>query len=217
MKPRAAVPFYPNLPDDTHCFQAAFRMMFGHFLPDRSFSWHELETMSAKAPGKSTWPAQMLINARQMGFDVVLIEAFDAQAFSKEGATYLRRKFGAETAKWQTANSDIPQEQKLYRQMLKTDIAYERRVPTIDDIRHYLQAGYLVKLTVNSRRLNHKPGYIGHSIVVYAIDNGQVIFHDPGLPGHEARTEAIADLEAAWADPNEQAKELIAIRYKEPL
>ena len=105
------VPFYGNTPDDTHCFQAAFRMIFKYFLPDREFSWEELEKMSAKVEGLGTWPSAMLIQAQKMGFDVITVEGFDAKAFIEEGANYLRQAFGEETGAWQVTNSDIPQEQ----------------------------------------------------------------------------------------------------------
>ena len=126
-----AVPFYPNLPDDTHCNQAALRMMLKYFLPDREFSWEELEKMTAKMPGKATWPAQMLINLIDMGFDVVMVESFDAEAFVKDGGDYLKREFGAETAEWQIANSDIPQEQRLYKKLLNSGVNYQKRIPTV--------------------------------------------------------------------------------------
>jgi len=213
MKSAAAVPFYAN-PDKLHCVQAAFRMILKYFLPDRTFSWRELETMSAKLPGKATWPSLMLINLKQMGFDVALIEKFDAQAFIKEGGEYLQREFGPETSAWQIAHSDIPQEQKLYQRMLNSGVTYENRVPTQRDIRDYLRHGYLVKATLNSKRLNHQKGYSGHSVVIYAADDQRITFHDPGLPAREARVESAADFEAAWADPNDQAKELIAITYE---
>ena len=211
------MPFYANLGDHLHCVQAAFRMILKYFLPDRTFSWQELETMSAKLPGKATWPSQMLINLKQMGFDVALIEGFDAQAFIKEGGEYLKRDFGPETAAWQIANSDIPQEQKLYKRLLSSGVVYESRIPTQRDISDYLQRGYLVKVTVNSKRLNHKQGYAGHSVVVYAADDQRITFHDPGPLAREARVESAADFEAAWADPNDRAKELIAIKYEEVL
>ena len=209
-----AVPFYPNLPDDTHCNQAALRMMLKYFLPDCEFSWEELEKMTAKMPGKATWPAQMLINLADMGFDVVMVESFDAEAFVKDGGDYLKREFGAETAEWQIANSDIPQEQRLYKKLLNSRVNYQKRIPLMGDIRDYLKRGYLVKLTLNSRKLNHRQGYVGHSIVVYDINDENVTFHDPGLPAKESRIESLEHLEESWADPNDKAKELIAVKYK---
>lgn len=189
-------------------------MILKYFLPDRDFSWEELEKMSAKVPGKATWPAQMLLNLETMNFDVTIIESFDAKKFIKEGAEYLREEFGADVAEWQVSHSDIPQEQHLYQKMLDSGVHYEFRPPTLADIKHYLTEGYLVKVSLNSKHLNHKPGYVGHSVVVYDIDDEHIVFHDPGLPAQEARVETLEHFESAWASPNEKAKELIAVKYK---
>jgi len=209
-----SVPFYSNTPDDTHCVQAAFRSILKYFLPDRDFSWAELEEMSAKVPDMSTWPAQMLLNLNKMGFEITLMEGFDANQFIKNGEAYLKKEFGQEAAEWQIANSDIKQERRLYQDLLDSDVTYENLVPELSDIKRYLDQDYLVKVTLNSKRLNHKSGYVGHSVVVYDIDEQKLVFHDPGLPAMESRVERLADFEAAWADPNVKAKELIAVRYK---
>lgn len=209
--PAHAVPFFAN-PDDTHCFQASFRMILKYFLPERDFSWEELERMSAKVPGMSTWPEAMLMRLHTMGFEVAMIESFDAAAFIKEGEAYLRRAFGDETAAWQVAHSDIPQEQRLYRQLLDAGVPYVMREPTFADLQNYLSDGWLVTLTLNSARLNGKPGYSGHAVVVYEITPQEVAFNDPGPPATPERRVPRAAFEAAWADPNAAAKDLIAIR-----
>lgn len=192
-------------------------MALKYFLPDREFSWEELRHMSAKKDGKATWPTQMLMQVRRMGFDVALIEAFDAEAFARDGEHYLRSAFGSKTAEWQIANSDIPDEQRLYQEFLASGADYAQRVPTLADIEDFLQRGYLTVAVVNSRKLNNRPGYVGHFVLLYAIDEENVTFQDPGPPHRERRTESREHFESAWADPSEQAKNLIAIRYKEPI
>lgn len=209
------VPFYANTPDDTHCLQASLKMVLKYFLPDKDYSWKQLEKMTAKAPGKATWPQKMLLSLNDMGFETVMIEAFDGKAFIKDGGKYLQRTFGKQTADWQIANSDIAGEQKLYSQLLNTDAKIENRIPVLGDIKKYLKAGYLVICVVNSKRLNHKRGYAGHFVVVLAIGSSNIIIHDPGLPATENRVEPIDNFEAAWANPNDHAKSLIAIKYEE--
>lgn len=207
-----SVPFYANTPDDTHCFQASFRMILKYFLPERDFSWEELEKMSAKQPGLSTWPQQMLLNLHHMDFDIVMIEGFDGPAFAREGAGYLKRTFGEKVAEWQIMNSDIPAEQEIYKRLLSTNVKIEVRQPDLDEFKTFLDDGYLITCTVNSRRLNHRTGYVGHSVVVYAIDAATVTFHDPGSPAHEARQVTRDEFIQAWADPNDNARGLIAVK-----
>ena len=210
------VPFYSFDEDDTHCFQSAFKMVLKYFLPKRHFSWKELEEMSAKIEGKSTWPQQMLIHMQHMGFEVISVGAFDGKAFIKEGNAYLRRAFGGETAEWQIQNSDIAQEQRLYRKYFKLPgIKDEVRIPTIAEMKTLLELGYLIISVVNSRKLKGKDGYIGHSIVIFDITDTNLHFHDPGPPPVENRQVTYNDFEAAWADPNEEAKNFIAIKLKD--
>jgi len=189
-------------------------MILKHFLPGRDFSMEDTEGLTGKRPGMATWPQQTLLSMRQLGFDVAMAEAFDVQAFIDEGGEYLRRAFGDQLADWQIANSDIPYEQGLYQQLQTSDVTLENRVPEFGDMKAYLDAGHLITCTVNSRKLNKKPGYAGHAVLVYDLDDQHVTFHDPGLPPLAGRRLTLNDFEAAWAYPNEQAKGFIAMKYK---
>ena len=189
------------------------RMVLKHFLPEREFSWEELDEMSAKIAGKSTWPEQMLINLNHLGFDVAVVEGFDAKAFVAEGAAYLRRAFGQKTANWQIKNSDISQEQRIYQEFFKEGIPLDNRRPKLSEIQSRLDQGYLVVCVINAKRLARQPGYSAHFVVIYKVGDDSVEFHDPGLPPIENRYVSHSEFEAAWADPNEQAKNFIALKY----
>ena len=187
-------------------------MMLSSILPEKQFGLDDVIHMSGSKKGKSVWPAKMLVEMRKLGIDVVMIEGFNARRFVAEGADYLRDEFAGETAEWQIANSDIPKEQRNYVELLASGVKIEKRIPTTSDICSLLDAGWLVKCTVNSRRLKKLDGYVGHSVVVLSVDKDEIILHNPGLPPEPFQHVSIADFEAAWAYPNEAAKELIAAR-----
>jgi len=208
-----SVPFYENH-DSLHCFEATFRSALAYFLPDRTFSWADLDRLTGKQPGLATWPQQMLINLHDMDFDIIMVEGFNGEAFIKQGGQYLIDTFGKEAAAWQIKHSDIPTEQKLYQEALDKGLRIEHRIPDLSEIEQRLREGYLVQCIVNSRRLNGQKGYVGHSVLVYDITDGIITMHDPGPPKYERRTISIADFEAAWADPDDNAKNYIAIKYK---
>lgn len=210
-----AVPFWANTEDDTHCFQASCRMMLGYFLPNREFSWQELEKLSAKKANMSTWPQKMLLSFDALGFDVMLIEGFDGRAFIARGEQYLIDEFGRETAEWQIRNSDIDQERVLYQEAYDAGVRIETRIPGVEDIIELMGRGYLVSPVINSHALNEKPGYSGHSVVILSADDTSVSLHDPGLPPMANRTVSRELFEHAWASPNETAKSLMAIKPKE--
>lgn len=83
MKNAKKVPFYSNTPDDTHCYQAALKMVLKFFLPNKDYSWQELEKLTAKEEGLWTWPTQGLMSLYKMGFKIIDIEDFDIQEFIK--------------------------------------------------------------------------------------------------------------------------------------
>lgn len=208
----ASVPFYGNTPDGTHCFQASIKMILGCFLPQREFTWEELEQLSAKKEGLSTWPQQTLINLRRMGFEVIMVEGFDGKAFIKEGGKYLCDAFGKEVADWQIAHSDIPQEQRLYQEAYDSGVDIQKRTPNLAEVRAYLERDYMIKTSVNSRKLQGREGYVGHSVVILAVSDDEVLLHDPGLPPRAAAKVPLKQFMAAWADPDETAQNFIAIK-----
>ncbi len=75
------VPFFSNTDDNTHCFQAMLRMILKYFLPEKDFSFAELDKFSGKVKGKWTWSSRALINLQKMGFELVNICCFDWQKF----------------------------------------------------------------------------------------------------------------------------------------
>ena len=78
------VPFYSNAPDDTHCFQAAMKMVYEYFKPDEKLSFAEWDKISAKVEGLYTWQmAGLLWMAKD--FYVTDIETFDYKRFIEEG------------------------------------------------------------------------------------------------------------------------------------
>jgi hypothetical protein len=209
----ADVPFYSNTPDGTHCVQASLRMVLKYFEPEKEFSWRELEQITAKVEGLSTWKSAMWIWLAEHNYDLHIIEFFNARRFIVEGGDYLKDEFGDEAAGWQIKMSNISQEQRLYKTLLE-NVPIENREPHIDDIETYLDRGYLVCAAVNSKMLARQPGYVGHSIVITGYDKDIIIINNPGLPARENQVVSRDDFELAWASPNVMAKEMFAVKFK---
>lgn len=112
------VPFYSNTQDDTHCFQAGIKSVLKYFLPERDFTWEELDKLTAKKGNLWTWPMAATINLKKMGFEAVSMTDFDYKRFSEEGGAYLVEKFGEEKGKAQIEHSDIEQERRLAKSFM---------------------------------------------------------------------------------------------------
>lgn len=207
------VPFYENTPDNTHCFQAALRMVLKYFSPGQEYTWEELEAITAKKEGKWTWPIAAMIWLTQNGYDVQDIELFDYAEFAKKGKEYLLQEFGSEIAEGQDAHTDLEQEQGFSRELPK-HVQVQMRVPIIDDLKDYLAQGYLLVCNINSAVLKDKEGYFAHSVVVTGADENSIYLHNPGLPGERGQVVPTELFEKAWAYPTASAKNILAIRPK---
>lgn len=205
------VPFFPN-PDTTHCYQSCLRMILKQFRPFEKYSWAELDRLTGKKPGLWTWSLLGLIEMEKMGFEVVDWEDFDYARFSVEGEPYLRERFGDEVADMQIKFSDLPYEMENAKKLLP--FIGEPRSPKLADVAEHVSDGFLAICNVNLYSLNCQPGYSGHFVLVYEIDDEFVYMHDPGPPAAPSRKVAIADFEKAWAVTSERDRNMMAFRPK---
>lgn len=79
------IPFFGNTSDNTHCFQAALKMVLKYFLSNEEFSWEELDRATATVKDRWTWPYAGLMWMQEKGFEVVNIDMFDNKRFAEEG------------------------------------------------------------------------------------------------------------------------------------
>lgn len=205
------IPFYSNMPDNTHCFQASLRMILRYFQPTKEFSWEELEKISGKKEGLWTWPTAALIWMKKQGFEVINIEMFDYHEFVTDGEKYLRKFYGEEVGNEQIAHSDIAQEIEYAKQFLKLN-AVTKEIPTAETLKDLLKRKYLLMCLINSQKLDHKSGYVGHFVIVKGFHENEFTIHDPGLPPRENLKVNVAEFEEAWAFPNERAKNVMVFR-----
>jgi hypothetical protein len=208
---KKAPPFYPNTADDTHCYQAALRMVLKHFKPEEEYTWEELEKLTAKVEGLWTWPTQGLINLYSMGFEVIDVDDFNIEQFIEQGGEYLIKKYGKEVGELQINHSDIAQEQRIFSEYLELKI-HQERLPTLEEIKRYLDEDFLVGCNVNAYMLENEEGYAGHFVVLYDYDKEGFLLHDPGLPPQPERKISFEQFCKAWEYPDKSSRNLQAFR-----
>ena len=207
------VPFYSNTPDDTHCFQAALRMVLKYFKPEEEYTWEDLEIISAKVEGLWTWPMAAVLWMQNHGFVVKGIDSFDYEKFIEHGGQYIINEYGKELGESQIQNSDITQEQIIAHEYIR-EVDTEQRIPDFSDMQHLLSEGYLIMCNINSRKLDEKIGYVGHFVIVKGYDEEQLTMHNPGLPAEENQIVRHDAFENAWAYPDEKSKNITAFKLK---
>ena len=195
------IPFYtsfatPGHPNGVHCQETSLKMILGYFEPEKNYTIEELEKITDKQPEKGSWEMSFLTWFANNGYEVKHFATFDYTAFKKDGIEYIRETYGNETAEWQLTNSNVEKARNEVDDYLKK-VEVVSKKPQISDIIEAMEAGYLVRASVNSNLLNNKEGYEAHSVVVVACDDTSIWFHDPGLPALENRESSHAKFQEA--------------------
>ena len=212
MKYDKTIPFYPNTKDDTHCYQAVFRMILKYYFPNENYTWKQLDEITSKVKGLWTWPMAGLLWLTYKKFDVKVIEPFDYNQFIKLGGKYLIKEYGKEVGESQIKHSDIKQEIVIAKKFIKR-IKIEKRIPNQADLKGLIKQDYLIICNVNIKLLNKKKGYAGHFVLLKGLNNSSYILHDPGLLPYNNRKVKFDLFNKAWAYPNKKAKGVMAIKF----
>lgn len=207
-KPLRQVPFISNTPDDTHCLQAAYMSIAKYFDPEFSIEMDEWSEITGYEEGLGTWGNAGLVWFKENGYDVRHYELFDYEEFIKRPKEYMIEVHGKEAGTWGYEHTNVPAETERMRRLVAAEIP-EKREATLEDIKSFIDEGYLIRVTVNYKVFNSEEGYVGHAIVVTSYNDTYIQFHDPGLPAVANRQVTYEEFEAAWSD---QERELDAIR-----
>lgn len=211
MNVQKSVPFFANTPDDTHCFQAALRMILKYYEPRINFTWEELDTISAKQPDMWTWPMAGLCWLADRGYEIVNVEHFDYQRLINERQGYLIERYGAEIADEAIKHSSLPAE-LIWARRFTEKVDTQDRLPDAEDIKDLLARDYLLIANVNARSMNGRRGYAGHFVVLTGFNDKGPVMHDPGLPPMPHRAVSWADFRLGWEYPDAQNRNIVAIR-----
>lgn len=194
------VPFVED-PDDK-CMPCSIGMVLKYFMPEKQWSMDDFVSITGYVPGKGTWPAESMVNLSKLGFETRWIEDFDNQAFIADQTGYLSRILDPESLKWQIENSNLPLEAQRIKDYLDGGNKIEERKGTRQDIKDFLDDGWLVRLEVNANPLAGVPGYEGHSVIVIGYDSENIVIHNPdGTNGNQpAQVVSWPELEQAWKE-----------------
>lgn len=185
MSKRLDVPFIQN-PDD-RCVVAVVGMVLAYFMPGRRFTMSELEELCGYVRGRGTWKALNMLNLAQFGFQVYWIEDFDYERFVTDAKAYLREILDDEAYAYQINNTDLALEAERMKRYMDSGLPLEHRKASDEDIKHFLDEGWLVHLEVNANTLSNKSGYEGHSVLIIGYDDNGVFIHNPdGASGNRS-------------------------------
>ncbi|MCX6727938.1 MAG: hypothetical protein NTX11_03965 [Candidatus Saccharibacteria bacterium] len=195
-----SVPFMNN--PNTRCTLACFGMGLAHFSPEKKYSMQDLEEFCGYKEGHGTWKAVAMLNLAKLGYHVHWIEQFDYDKFAADPKAYLRSILDDEAYENQIANTDLELEARRMQEYIEKGLPLENRQATNEDIKHFIDDGWLVHLEVNARPLAGKTGYDGHSILVTGYNDDEVIIQNPdGDSGNKPNQHVSWDLlDQAWKE-----------------
>ncbi|MBI3671376.1 hypothetical protein HY249_01115 [Candidatus Azambacteria bacterium] len=207
------IPFYSNLKDDTHCFQACLKMLLKHYFPNENSSFKYLDKVTFHKKNKWTWNSGALLFLSNMGFSVINIENFDYKQFVEFGEKYLRMIWTDEVFDTQKQYSDFKQERKLAKKLIKNkSIKLKRRWTNMGEVEDLFKKHYLIMISVNPYILKKMNGYAYHLVVITDIDKKYITFHDPGLPSLKNKKVLKTLFLKAMQYPYKESAALIAVK-----
>jgi hypothetical protein len=202
---RTDVPFIPN--PDNRCLVCCVGMLLGCFYPDKKYTMQELEAFSGYVEGEGTWPMQHLLRMADMGIEFRVISDWDMHKFVDDPEGYIRELSTDQVSlEYQLKHSDLPGERERYVEYMRRNLPYEKRRGTFDDVRKFLDDGWIVRLGVNINMLNGEEGYVGHSLLVLGYDKDGPVLHNPDSANNRPNQRVTWDeLEKAWQDFGDQS------------
>lgn len=186
-------------------------MVLKYFLPERDFSFKQLDKMSHKQPGKGTWWPPMLIELQNLGLAVKCLEAFDYERFYQQGEPYVRSAYPSEVADYYLKRSNLNEIKPLIPDFLR-QVSPQPRTATMTDLNRLLDDGWLVGVDLNARILNDQPGFSSHMVVIFSRANDNYWLHDPGLPPKSNRQISRQKFARSWFWAGRQTAGLVPLK-----
>lgn len=161
----------------------------------------DLEEFCGYKEGHGTWKAVAMLNFSKLGYQVHWIEQFDYDKFAADPRAYLRSILDDEAYENQIANTDLELEAKRMQEYIDKRLPLENRQATNEDIKHFIDDGWLIHLEVNASTLNGRKDYDGHSVLVIGYDDNGVVLHNPDSHGNKPNQHVSWELlDQAWKE-----------------
>lgn len=204
------IPFAGNA--GRRCVPACTKMIANYLLPEQKISKEDAEILSGFREDRATWATEHLLSLHKLGLEVGWIQDEDIAKFAFTPEEYIKAGFRTESGELNIdpyisflhAN-DIRLEAARIQSYIESDLPFEKRQGTPDDITHRMLGGFVVRLEVNGKRLADQPGFVNHAVVVSGFNDSVVRLENPdGQYGAKPKQIVTWDkLEAAW--PAERA------------
>ena len=171
-------------------------------MPDAKYTMADLDELCGYVEGRGAWQIESLLQLHKLGFQVHAVEGFDHHAFVADPRKYLSMILDEEVLGHQLATTNLELEARRIQAYMDLSLPLENRPANADDVRSFIDEGWLVRLEVNGQPLAGKTGYSEHSILVISYDEDNVVIHNPdGMNGNKPNQKVSWELlNQAWKE-----------------
>lgn len=223
--PNRKIPFFGNH-DGMSCGQCVYKMMLAYFYPDSELSFEEMNDFCGAIPNKATWPYRALVNLVAENLDIITwYGPFDVSSFISDPYEYMKEQYSEELYDYAIQSSDIEKavlDATDYQSAADLGLITCKYSASLNDVRSYLEDGYLINLWVDPGVLNNSE-FAGHFILVHDFDENGFYVHDAG--GYHKKTKKLNDFpnryiknsvlqEAAQTDDHGKISDMVAVKKK---
>lgn len=204
--------FVPNEADNTHCFQASYRMALTAQLACR-LTKEEAERETDWMAGRPTWPYSGMRQMAERGLRLTSIEFLNIPDFVRDPRKALEKMIDdPDVLRDVVETTDLQHEAAAAAACLEHEkVTMIARGPTTADIREAVDAGGVVICNVNARVLDEREGYAPHFVLVTGTTDNEFVVQNPGLPAHPNQRVPHERFQAAWYFPDERMGNMLAV------
>lgn len=187
-------------------------MLLRYFFPRKSYTFTELDKITAHKRGKWTYPYKMYTWLAEQGFEVLHTENFSIRRFAREGESFLKTLWTKQVYDIQKEFSVFADEQIYAQKALASEsVTFQKKKGTVELALKYFHEGYFVMLRVNPYALRGEKGSGSHIVVLVDVDARGAVLHDPGLPPRKNLQVSLSQLKAGMYGNNSL---VIAVRKR---
>lgn len=176
--------YVSNTEDALHCTQASL-MMLVESLSGTALTMREAEAATGFHPERETWPYRMIEWLAESGYEVVHIDALDANAMAEDAIAELRRSgLDEKTIDYFCSITDFAAEGARIRRAIEHGAKYVAEVPRVEEMRAWRTDGWhiLISLNASALRTGETEEFDGHMVYCTSVNETSVEIQDPGPP-----------------------------------
>ncbi len=153
-----------------------------YFHPEKSWSLQDLEELTGKKEGLTTWPMRLYTGLPRLGYELVVYDPTDYRRLAEDPHQYISEFFSKEYAEETFKMSDMDSVLKDTQALLSagTEFIHQERYG-LEDMKRLLDDGYVLVTWVDHAKIwGKKDAFWAHDILIYDYEGDTFYANDPG-------------------------------------